>query len=141
VVVVTTFSRFIATLLGLAVAACAWLPWTRSVDAWHLHLLSLVSPGTNEAVTLASSIGIAVCVSAAVIVLGAVFNSRTLVIIGGLLSVAFPTIWILSNAISPHDGGIPMTQIQFGAYGAAVLGFMTLILAAVARDTRVPTAR
>ena len=137
----TTFSRLVAALLGLAVAASAWLPWTRAADAWHLHLRSLLSPGTTTAVSWSTSIGLALSVAAAVIVLGALFNSRTLVIVGGLLSVAFPTIWILSNAISSGSGGIPMTQIQVGAYGAAVLGFMTLILAAVARDTRVPTAR
>jgi fucose permease len=137
----TTFSRLIAFLLGLAVAACAWLPWVRSVDGWHLHLRTLLSPGKNEAVTWVASLGLAVTIAAVVILLGSVLNSRTLVIIGGLLSVAFPTIWILSNAISQSSGGVAMTQIQFGAYGAAVLGFMTLILAAVARDTRIPTTR
>ena len=35
----------------------------------------------------------------------------------------------------------PCTQVQIGAYGAAIGGFMTLILAAVAVDTRVPTVR
>ena len=137
----TTFSRLIAALLGLAVAACAWLPWTRTADSWHLHLRSLLHPGSNSGVGYLTSIGLVLSVAAAVIVLGSLFNSRTLVIIGGMLSVAFPTIWILSNAISGGGGGIPVAQIQFGAYGAAVLGFMTLILAAVARDTRVPTAR
>ena len=137
----TTFSRLLAALLGLAVAATAWLPWTRVSDAWHLHLRSMLSPGYSSGVAWTTSIGLAVSVAAAVIVMGSLFNSRTLVIVGSLMSVAFPTIWILSNAISGGNGGIPMTQIQFGAYGAAVLGFMTLILAAVARDTRVPTAR
>ena len=137
----TTFARLIAALLGLAVAACAWLPWTRVGDAWHLHARTLVSPGSSSGVGYASSIGLLISVAAAVVVLGALLNSRTLVIIGGLMTVAFPTIWILSNAVSNRDGGIPMAQIQFGAYGAAVLGFMILILAAVARDTRVPTAR
>jgi hypothetical protein len=137
----TTFSRLIALLLGIGVAVSSWLPWVRSLDAWHLHLRTLLSPGSNDAVTVATSLGLAVTIAAALIVLGSLVNSRTLVIVGGLLSVAFPTIWILSNAISTGSGGAPMTQIQFGAYGAAVLGFMTLILAAVARDTRVPTAR
>ena len=137
----TTFSRLLAALLGLAVAATAWLPWTRASDAWHLHLRSLLSPGYSSGVAWTTSIGLAVSVAGAVILLGSLFNSRTLVIIGGLLSVAFPTIWILSNAISNGGGGIPMRQIQFGAYGAAVLGFVTLTLAAVARDTRAPTTR
>ncbi len=137
----TTFARLVAFLLGLAVAACAWLPWVRSVDAWHLALRTMLSPGKNDGVTWSTSLGLAVTLAAAVIVFGSLFNSRTLIIVGGLLSVAFPTIWILSNAISTGSGGAPMTQIQFGAYGAAVLGFMTLILAAVARDTRIPTVR
>jgi len=137
----TTFSRLIAFLLGLAVAGCAWLPWLRSVDAWHLALRTLLSPGKATDVTMVTSLGMAITVSAVVIALGALLNSRTLVIVGGLLAVAFPTIWILSNAISSSSGGVPMSQIQFGAYGAAVLGFMTLILAAVARDTRTPTTR
>lgn len=137
----TTFARLVSLLLGLAVAACAFLPWVVSVNAWHLHLRSLVSPGKNDGVVIATSIGLAVTVAAGLVVLGALLNSRTLVIIGGLLSVAIPAIWILSNAISGPDGGVPLAQIQFGAYGAAVAGFMTLILAAVATDTRVPTAR
>ena len=137
----TTFARLVSLLLGLAVAACAFLPWVLSVNAWHLHVRSLVSPGRNDGVVIATSIGLAVTIAAAVVVVGAVLNSRTLVIIGGLVSVAIPAIWILSNAISGGNGGVPMTQVQFGAYGAAVAGFMTLILAAVATDTRVPTAR
>jgi hypothetical protein len=137
----TTFARLVSLLLGLAVAACAYLPWVLSTNAWHLHIRSLVSPGKNDGVVLATSIGLALTIAAVVVVLGAVLNSRTLVIIGGLLSVAVPAIWILSNAISGPEGGVPLAQIQFGAYGAAVAGFMTLILAAVATDTRVPTAR
>jgi hypothetical protein len=137
----TTFSRLIAFLLGLAVAACAWLPWMRAIDGWHVALATMLHPGKNDGAAWNTSLGVAVVVAAVVIVLGSVFNSRTLVIVGGLLAVAFPTIWILSNAISTGSGGVPMTQIQFGAYGAAVLGFLTLILAAVARDTRTPTAR
>ena len=137
----TTFARLVSVLLGLAVAACAWLPWVVSTNAWHLHVRSLLSPGQNDGVVLATSLGLALTVAAGLVVLGALLNSRTLVIIGGLLSVAIPAIWILSNAISGSKGGIPLAQIQFGAYGAAVAGFMTLILAAVATDTRVPTTR
>jgi len=137
----TTFARLIAFLLGLAVAACPWLPWIRSVDGWHLHLRTMLSPGTTFDVSWNTSLGLAVTVAAVVIVLGSLLDSRMLVIVGGLLAVAFPTIWILSNAISTGSGGVPMTQIRIGAYGAAALGFMTLILAAVARDSRTPTAR
>ena len=100
----TTFSRLIAALLGLAVAACAWLPWTRASDAWHLHLRSLLSPGYSSRGRLDDLDRPRRRPSpAAVILLGSLVNSRTLVIIGGLLSVAFPTIWILSNAISSGE--------------------------------------
>ena len=62
-------------------------------------------------------------------------------VVGGLAAVAFPTAWILVNAISSGPGSIAVTQVRIGAYGAAIGGFMTLILAAVAVDTRVPTVR
>jgi hypothetical protein len=137
----TTFARLLASLLGLAVAACAWLPWAVDLNAWHLTLRSLIFPARAEGVSYTTSIGTAVSVAALLVLLGALLNSRALVIIGALLSVAFSTIWIFGNAVAAPDVAIPMTQIQIGAYGAAALGFMILILAAVARDTRVPTAR
>ena len=66
----TTFSRLVAALLGLAVAASAWLPWTRAADAWHLHLRSLLSPGTTTAVSWSTSIGLALSVAACGISMG-----------------------------------------------------------------------
>lgn len=135
----TTFARLIAFLLGLAGAGCAFLPWVADVDAWHLSLSSLLNPGRAHGGAAIVSIGLAVCAAAAVVVLGALLGSRTLVIVGGLVAVAVPAIWVLGNAVA--TGGVPMSQIQFGAYGAAAAGLMTLVLAAVAADTRVPTTR
>jgi hypothetical protein len=137
----TTSARTLASLLGLAAAACAFLPWLLGINAWHLHVRTLLSPGKNEGVGVVTSVGLAVVVAGAVIVLGAILSSRMLVIVGGLLSVAVPSIWILSNAISTSDGGTPLAQIQVGAYGTVGAGLLTLILAAVARDTARPTAR
>jgi hypothetical protein len=137
----TAFARIVAALIGLAVAACAFLPWVNERTAWGLHLRSLFSVGANDGVTQVTSIGAAVCLAGGLVLLGALFNSRTLVIIGGLLAVAFPAIWIFGNAVSHGPLAVPLTRIQIGAYGAAVGGFMALILAAVAADTKVPTTR
>jgi hypothetical protein len=138
---VTTSARLVAALLGAGVAACAFLPWVGALAAWHLHLRTLISPGDNVGVGYLSSIGVLVTAAAGLVLLGALLNSRALVIVGGLGAVAVPTIWILANAVPPSDRAVPTSQIQIGAYGAAALGFMTLILAAVAGDHRVPTLR
>ena len=136
----TTLARLIAFLLALAELACSFLPWVGSTNAWDLALRSLVSPGRTTGSSFATSIGLGVAVAAGVVVLGSLLNSRALVILGGLVTVGLPAIWILSNAISGSTG-IAMSRIQVGAYGCAVLGFVILTLAAVATDTRVPTAR
>jgi hypothetical protein len=138
----SSFARAVAFLLGLAIGACAFLPWTPSSTGLQVPLSSLLSPGSSaEGATWAISLGMTVLVSGALVVLGAIGNSRSLVIVGGLAAVAFPTAWILVNAISSGPGSIAISQIKIGAYGAAIGGFMTLILAAVALDTRVPSVR
>lgn len=138
----STFARIVAFLLGLAIGACAFLPWTPSSQGLEVPLRSLLSPGTpGDGVVWYISLGMAVLVAGGLVALGAITNSRPLVIVGGLAAVAFPTAWILVNAISSGPGTIAVTQVKIGAYGAAIGGFMTLILAAVAVDTRVPTVR
>jgi hypothetical protein len=137
----TGLARLVAALIGLAVAACAFLPWVNERTAWALHVRSLFDVGNNEGVTPVRSVGAALCVAALLVLLGALFNARSLVIIGGLLAVALPSIWIFGNAVSHGAGAVSLTRIQIGAYGAAVGGFMALILAAVATDTSVPTTR
>lgn len=138
----STFARVVAFLLGLAIAGCAWLPWTPTFLGLDVPLSTLLSPGSPaDGVSWALTLGMAVLVSGGLVALGAIANSRALVVIGGLGAVAFPTAWILVNAISSGPGTIAITQVKIGAYGAAIGGFMTLILAAVAVDTRVPSVR
>jgi len=136
----TTLARLIAFLLSLAVVACSFLPWVGTANAWDLPLRSLVSPGRSTGSSIATSIGLGLAVSAAIVLLGSLLNSRALIILGGLVTVALPSIWILSNAVA-RSTGIPMSQIQIGAYGSVVMGFVVLVLAAVATDTRLPSAR
>jgi hypothetical protein len=137
----TALARTVAALIGLAVAACAFLPWVNQRTAWDLHLRSLIDVGANDGVTPVTSVGAAVCLAAALVLLGALVNARALVIVGGLLAVAFPSIWIFGNAVSHSTLAVSLIRIQIGAYAAAVCGFMALILAAVATDTNVPTTR
>ncbi len=137
----TGLARLVAALIGLAVAACAFLPWVNERTAWALHLRSLFNVGDNDGVVPVTSLGAAVCLAALLVLLGALFNARSLVIIGGLLAVALPAVWIFGNAVSHGTGAVSLARIQIGAYGAAVGGFMALILAAVATDTSVPTTR
>ncbi len=137
----STFSRLLALLIGLAVAGCAFLPWVGGLSAWNLHLRSLLSAGDNLGVGVATSVGLAVCVAAGLIAAGCLLNSRAILIVGGLAAVAVPTIWILVNAISRSTTAVPLSRIEIGAYGAAIGGFMILILSAVALDTRTPTLR
>ena len=137
----TTPARLIASLLGLAVAACTFLPWVADLGAWHLHVRTLLTPGSNLGVSSVASIGLVVAVAGALVLLGALANSRVPLILGGLVAVGVPAIWILSNAVSHASKAIVVSQIQVGAYGAAALGLMTLILAAVATDGRAPSTR
>jgi hypothetical protein len=139
---VSSFARVVAALLALAVGACAFLPWTPGATGIELPLGSLLSPG-ERAVSgpTAVSVGGLVVVAALLVLVGAVANGRALVIVGGLVAVAVPTAWILVNAISTSRGAVPVSVIKIGAYGAAIAGLMTLILAAVAVDTRHPSLR
>jgi hypothetical protein len=135
------FARSVTALIALAVVGCAFLPWADDVSAWHLHLRSLFSIAKNEGVTPTSSIGASVCAGALFMLLGALLDSRILVVVGGLLVIAVPCVWMFGNAVSHLPGAIPLTRVQIGAFGATVGGFMALILAAVAVDARVPTTR
>ncbi len=138
----TSFARVIAGLLALAIGACAFLPWTPGGTAGDIPLRTLLGPDSGSgSVSWALSMALPVVVSAGIVMVGAVGNSRTLVIIGGLTAVAVPTAWILVNAISGSDAAIAVRAVQIGAYGAAIAGFMVLILAAMAIDTRVPSVR
>ena len=137
----SAFARAVAALIGIVVGAAAFLPWVADVSAWNLHLRSLFSVGEGDAATTWTSLGTAVAVSGLLILLGAVFNARMLVIVGALLAVAIPAIWIFGNAVSHAEGAIPIARVQIGAFATAAGGFMALILAAVARDASTPSLR
>jgi hypothetical protein len=138
----SSFARAVAFLLGLAIGACAFLPWTPLFTGIEVPLSSLLDPSRSAAgAPILTSMGLPVIVAGALVALSALVNSRALLIVGGLAAVAFPTAWILVNAISSGAGAVSVSQIQIGAYGAAIAGFMALILAAVAVDTRVPSVR
>ncbi len=130
-----SFARVVAALLALAVAGCQFLPWANGVQGTDVPWKSILSPGTVGATGWITSMGLPITVAAGVALLGALSGARALVVIGGLLSVAVPTAWILINAL---DGakGVPLAAIGFGAYGAALAGFLLLVLAAVAADSR-----
>ena len=138
----SAFARVVAALIGLAVVACAFLPWVGgSITSLELHIRSLFRIGESEGATLATSLGTAVIASGLLILLGAILNARMAIIVGALLAVAVPAIWIFSNAVSTSPGAVPIARVQIGAFATAVCGFMALILAAVARDATTPTLR
>ncbi len=138
----SAFARAVAALIGLALIACAFLPWVGgSITAFDLHIRSLFRIGEAEGATLGTSIGTAVVVAGLLIVFGAILNARMAVIVGALLAVAVPAVWIFGNAVSSSPVAVPIARVQIGAFATAVGGFMALILAAVARDTSTPTLR
>jgi hypothetical protein len=136
------FARAVAALIGLATIACAFLPWAgSSITAWNLHIRSLFRIGEGAGATTITSLGTAVVAAGLLVVLGALLNARMMVIVGALLAIAVPAVWIFSNAVSSSPGAVPVARVQIGAFAAAVCGFLALILAAVARDTSTPTLR
>jgi hypothetical protein len=137
----TSFARFVAVLLAVVVAACAFLPWVGASTAAQLHVKSLIATNETSLTTFGLSLAVPVMVSAGIVVVGALVNSRVLVIIGGLCAVAVPTAWILVNALTSGPASVALSQVRAGAYAAAIAGFMILILAAVAVDIRDPSAR
>ncbi len=138
----SAFARAVAALIGLAVIGCAFLPWVASsVTSFDLHIRSIVRIGEGSGATPLTSMGTAVVAAGLLIVFGAILNARMAVIVGALVAVAVPAIWILGNAVSNSPGAISVTRVQIGAFATAVCGFLALILAAVARDTSQPTLR
>lgn len=130
-----SLARVVALLLALAIAGTQFLPWVGNLAAVDIPWRSVLSPGTATADGWIASLGLPITVVAGVAVLGALANTRALVVIGGLLAVAVPMAWIVINALD-QTGGVPMSTIRFGAYAAVGLGFVLLVLAAVAADAR-----
>lgn len=135
-----TFARIVALLLALVVAGCQFLPWVGEVTGIDIPWRSVLSPGEVGATGWLASMGLPLTIAAGIAVLGALTQVRALVVIGALVAVAVPTVWILVNALD-STGGIPLSVIGVGAYGAALTGFGLLLLAAVAADVRRQTVR
>lgn len=135
-----SFARLVATLLAVAVAGCPFLPWANGVPGTEVPWRSVFSPGTVGATGWVSSMALPVTIAAGIALLGALSGARPVVVVGGLLSVAVPTAWILVNALDDQNG-VALSVIGFGAYGAALAGFLLLVLSAVASDSRVQNLR
>jgi hypothetical protein len=136
----TTLSRLVALLIGVAIGACQFLPWSGSATAMQIPLRSLVSPGQPITTSWIASMAVPLTVASLLAVLGALWASRTLLVIAGLTAIAFPSAWILVNVLS-DEAGLDIAAVGMGAYGAAVAGFLLLVLAAVASDTKAPSLR
>ena len=70
--------------------------------------------------------------------LGAIVNSRVLIVIGGLAAVGFPAAWLL---VAMLGGDVVMTSVGAGLYGALAIGLVALVLSAAAVDVRAPSVR
>jgi hypothetical protein len=130
-----SLARVIALLLAAALGGSQFLPWVGDRAAVDIPWRSVLSPGTVAADGWIASLGLPITIVAALAAIGAIANSRALVVIGGLLAVAVPMAWIVINAID-DKGGVPLSAIRYGAYTAVVCGFLLLLLAAVAADAR-----
>ncbi|MGE0818081.1 MAG: hypothetical protein AB7O74_05400 [Candidatus Nanopelagicales bacterium] len=130
-----SMARLVALLLAAALAGCQFLPWVGERAAVDIPWRSVLSPSSVAADGWIASLGLPLTVVAGIAAVGAIANTRALVVIGGLLGVAVPMAWIVINALDT-TGGVPLTAIRFGAYGAAVIGFMLLLVAALAQDAR-----
>lgn len=130
-----SLARVIALLLAVALGGSQFLPWVGDRAAIEIPWRSVLSPGTVVADGWIASLGLPITVLAVLAAIGALVNSRAVVVIAGLLAVAVPLAWILINAID-DKGGVPISAIRYGAYVAAASGFLLLLLAAVAADAR-----
>lgn len=136
----SSLSRLVALLIGLAIGACQFLPWAGSATAMHIPIGTLVSPERITTPSWYLSLAVPLTIASALAVLGALFASRALIVLAGLGAIAFPLAWILVNVLT-ESAGLDIGGIGMGAYGAALGGFLLLVLAAVATDTRAPSVR
>ena len=138
----SALARFVSLLLGAVVIACAWLPWAGGNRGLDIPIKTLWDPSVGGSLSnWYQSMGLLMLIAGGLLVLGAITGSRVLVIVGGLLAAGGGIAWILANAISSDTVAVKITNVQVGAYAAIAAGIMALIIAAVATDTKVPTAR
>lgn len=139
----TTLARIVAILIGAALAGCAWLSWAGSNTALAISFKTLWEPGSSSDLVPAwyGTLALLVWVAGALIALGGVLGSRAILIVGALIGAATAVTWVLANAASSSAYAVAVPNIKLGAYAAIVLGLVALLLAAIARDTAVPTVR
>lgn len=130
----TGFARAVLALLAAALGACTFLPWVGGVSAWSLDIRSMFAVPAASGVQPWTSIGGLVAVAALLVLVGAALGSRAAVIIGSLLAIAVPSVWVFGNAVSDANGAVTLARVQIGAFATALLGFLTLVLVAAARD-------
>lgn len=139
----TSVARIAAVLIGVALAGCAWLSWAGANTALAIPFTTLWDPGSTPelAPTWYTTLALLVWVAGALIALGGLVGSRATVIVGALIGAATAVTWVLSNAASSSAVAVTVPNMKVGAYGAIALGLVALLLAALARDTAVPTVR
>ncbi len=139
----TSVARTVAVLIGAALAACAWLSWAGANTALAIPFRTLWDPGHTVDVTPSwyTTLALTIWVAGALIALGGIVGSRATVIVGALIGAATAVTWVLSNAASTSAAAVAVPNIKVGAYAAIALGLIALLMAALTRDTSVPTLR
>jgi hypothetical protein len=139
----TSVARTVAVLIGAALAACAWLSWAGANSALTIPFRTLWDPGhsVDAAPAWYTTVALTVWIAGALIAFGGIIGSRATVIVGALIGAATAVTWVLSNAASSSAAAVTVPNIKVGAYAAIALGLIALLMAALTRDTSVPTLR
>lgn len=139
----TSLARIAAVLIGLALAGCVWLSWAGANTALAIPYKTLWEPGSASDLVPAwySTLALLVWVAGGLIALGGLLGSRAILIVGALIGAGSAVTWVLANAASSSAAAVTVPNIRLGAYAAIGLGLVALLLAALARDTAVPTLR
>jgi hypothetical protein len=133
-----TFPRLVILLLAVALFGTTFLPWIGQLTSREVAFGSLVSPGSEAPDRWVASMAVSITAAALLMLLGAIVNSRVLIVIGGLAAVGFPAAWLL---VAMLGGDVVMTSVGAGLYGALAIGLVALVLSAAAVDVRAPSVR
>ena len=96
----TSLARWTALLLGAVLVACSWLPWAGASKALTIPFKTLWDPGylVLTQPSYLTTLALALWLAGALVVVGALVDARSLVVIGALAAVAIHRgIWILSQ--------------------------------------------
>ena len=129
----TGLARIVAFLFGIALVACTFGQWVGPFNAWELAIRGLWRPGVSSGDISLASIGALVCVGALLMWICAATGNRATLMIGALITLAIPAIWLLVNAID-RVHGVAISSIEPAAYGAALIGFFALMLSLLSTD-------